>query len=231
MALRRSASQIFGSPHPALQGAREGDDGASAPARHQLWRGHTILGLRASPAHAPYATSKSRQRRQDPDNNDPSFNKPPQQQFQSNSDPAPVLSTDSTQSHEPAAHLNPTAGATQSCADLEASLEAATLESTTTSASLPPPPYRPATSNMAPAASPFSAPATQALQPTMPVLKGFQAAWETHAVRRQQQPRDAATLHPVFFSDCLQRAPLVADAALASPVALGYGYPREGPRL
>lgn len=70
-------------------------------------------------------------------------------------------------------------------------------------------------------------PPVQALQPTMPVLKGLQAASEA-----QQATYDAASRHPVFFTDAMQRVPLLrADAATASPVALGYGYPKMGPRL
>ncbi|ETS82618.1 hypothetical protein PFICI_04494 [Pestalotiopsis fici W106-1] len=71
-------------------------------------------------------------------------------------------------------------------------------------------------------------PPVQAMKPTMPVLQGLQASAEAVA-----QQYDAATRHPVFFSDAIQRVPLLRgdNSAQASPVALGYGYPKMGPRL
>ncbi|KAF3009349.1 hypothetical protein E8E14_005728 [Neopestalotiopsis sp. 37M] len=62
-------------------------------------------------------------------------------------------------------------------------------------------------------------PPVQALQPTMPVLQGLRASADAVA----QQQYDAATRHPVFFSDAMQRVPLLRgdNSALSSPVALG----------
>jgi hypothetical protein len=78
----------------------------------------------------------------------------------------------------------------------------------------------------APLSAQFAAPMAQ------PGFKGLQAAWGT-------AHRDAATVHPVFFTERLQRSPFVVDpmaaaAVHANPVAHGYAYPetsRLGARL
>jgi hypothetical protein len=73
-----------------------------------------------------------------------------------------------------------------------------------------------------------------------PVLQGSPGL-QASAWRQQQQQyhnHDAARLHPVFFSRSLHRTQFAAagpmgaaDVAHASPVALGYGDRRNGPRL
>lgn len=64
----------------------------------------------------------------------------------------------------------------------------------------------------------------------------LQAAWERH----QPSPHnDAATRHPVFFTDRLRRSPLTGGPPMLgnSPVAHGYAYQDTtrgasgGPRL